>query len=89
MTAHEHAVALRARLEASLSTNPEGFTAEETAKIRRKNEESTDEQIINAYVTCNSCGETWLGGAALDSAIATATTAEQFLRAVPHSCRQN
>jgi hypothetical protein len=89
MTVHDLAEAFRARSDAYLDRNPDKFSPAERTAIQRQNKKSTDEEIIEAYVTCNSCGEKCLGGSALAAAISAATTAEQFLRAVPHSCHQN
>src|SRR5947209_7384008 len=84
MTVHELAEELRARCEAYLDRNPAKYPPEKIDTIRRQSRESADEQIINAYVTCNDCGQKWLDGAALSATIAAVNSAEQFLRAVPH-----
>ena len=41
----------------------------------------SDDEILDAYVTCSGCGERLLGGAALEAAIATSDDADQFFRA--------
>jgi hypothetical protein len=89
MTVHDLAEALRARSDAYLDRNPDKFSPAERAAIQHQKKKCTDEETIDAYVTCGSCGQKWLGGSALAAAISAATTAEQFLRAVPHSCHQN
>src|SRR5580700_7415587 len=38
----------------------------------------SDDQIIDAYITCSCCGEKQVEGSDLDYAIATATNTEHF-----------
>lgn len=89
MTLHDLAEALRARCDAYLKKNPKAFSKEERNAIRRRNQTCTDEDIIDSYVTCHVCGQKWVRGPTLDVVIAAATSAEDFLRSVPHSCHDN
>lgn len=77
MKTAELAMALRERL---------GNRFPEMREIAR---DLSDEQVIDSYITCPSCGHKELSGTALYATIANAKSAEHFFKQIPPTCQHN